>query len=78
MDTLGKRLQFWRESEKLSIYDLAKMTNIKAEDLYLIETDQSQHTWDILNNLIIYTQIDFRWLLLGSAEPVSTHLVYDK
>ncbi len=77
MDTMGKRLQSWRESEKLSIYDLASITSVKAEELYLIETDQSQPTWDVLNKLGICTQLDFRWFLLGTSEPISKHLVYD-
>lgn len=77
MDTLGQRLQYWRESQKLSVYDLASMTTIKAEELYLVETDQSQPSWDILNKLSIHTQIDFLWILRGTTEPISNHLVYD-
>ena len=77
MDTIGKRLQSWRESEKLTIYELASMTTIKAEELYLIESDQSQPTWDILNKLRMHIQFDYRWILLGTTEPISNHLVYD-
>lgn len=77
MDTIGKRLQSWRESEKLLIYELASLTTIKAEELYLIESDQSQPTWDILNKLRMHIQSDYRWILLGTAEAISNHLIYD-
>ncbi len=77
MDTLGQRLKFWRESENLSIYDLANLTSIEAGELNLLETDRSLPTWDSLNKLRIYTQMDFRWFLLGTTEPMTNHLVYD-
>lgn len=77
MKTLGSRLKSWRESEQLSINDLATVTTVNEDDLYLIETDRVLPTWDILNKLRIYTEMDFRWFLLGTTEPVSYDFAYD-
>lgn len=68
MDTIGQRLRHWRKTKNLSLYEVAVLTDTKEEDLFLIETDKSLPSRIILNNLRIFTEIDFRWFLLGDSD----------
>ena len=77
MKTLGTRLKYWREAEKLTVYDLASLTTISEDELNLIETDCTLPSRDNLNKLRIFTDIDFHWFLLGTTEPIATDLVCD-
>ena len=65
MDTIGKRFKKWRLSQNFSIEQFSKIIDIPKKELCAIENGLSLPSYNALNKLRIFTEIDFKWLYFG-------------
>jgi len=67
MNTVGKRLKAWRKSKALTLEEVAGIIDATEWDLLSIENDICLPSFNTLNKLKIFTDIDFRWFLFGEG-----------
>lgn len=74
----GKRIREWRKSKKLKAYQLAKMIKISQGSLSVIENGKSDPSAKTILGFVLYTDIDFIWMMTGNKGEVERGVVPEK
>lgn len=67
-DIIGDRLKQYRLSKGFNVVDFSKILSISQGSLSGLENNKSKPSADTLANLVLYTDIDIKWLLTGESE----------
>lgn len=76
MDSLGKRIKYLREINKVSQKELADVTQISRSNISKIENDTLSPTASSIISLASYFKISTDWLLTGSEHKVVEDLKF--
>jgi len=74
----GTRIRQWRKSEKLKAYELAKLIKISQGSLSDIENGKSDPSARTILGFMLYTDIDFIWMMTGNKGEAERGVIPEK
>jgi len=68
VDTIGTRLRQWRKLQGLKLYRFAELVKLSQGSLSDLENNISCPSARTLCGLMLFTDINIHWLILGKGE----------
>ena len=74
----GDRIRQWRKSKKIKGYELAELIKISQGSLSDIENGKSDPSAKTILGFMLYTDIDFIWMMTGEKWDSEGRIIPEK
>lgn len=74
----GDRIRQWRKSKGMKAYTLAKLIKVSQGSLSDIENGKSDPSAQTILGFMLYTDIDFIWMMTGERGALEGRVIPEK